>query len=714
MSENAVEVALPVGIDVFELGAIGMVLTDRYGHLIRVNPAFCELLGRSSDELVGAAFSALTSPDDVAVSQAAMRDLLTKAVGTVRFEKRYLRPDGSQVWVELNVRALTGADGEVSGFLTQSVDCSVRKRAEQNVLRHSRQLEEAQHIAGLGSFEEDPATGLFAVSDEMRRITGLDAVTDTDAVLMAVHPDDRTMMAAAIGATMVDHAPIDMVHRLVHRDGTVVWVHSRAAWVVGEDGLGRVIGTGLDITDRKVAEIALDHQAFHDTLTGLANKALFVDRMVHALHLAEREATPVAVVFIDLDDFQTVNDALGHATGDQLIAAVAERFAAVATVGDTVARFGGDDFAILLESGDMPQSVVEVAERVADVLKAPFKIGDTSVSVRASIGAAIGYPNDGSTDDLLRDADLAMYLAKHNGKDRFEIFRPRMRDEAHRRLALITELRAALEMGQLEVFYQPIVRIPDSAPSGAEALVRWHHPRRGLILPDEFIGVAESTGLIIPIGDWVLNQACRQAQAWRQADVVDDDFYISVNLSTRQLAEPTLVADVTSALADSGLPPHALVLEITESALMIDVNAGLARLRSLKDLGLRLAIDDYGTGYSSLNRLRRLPVDIVKIDKAFIDRLTLDNEGTALVRSVIDVTSALGLTSVAEGVEQQDQRAALDALGCDCIQGYLFAKPTPAAEAMSTLLLLRSTSAMEGPSTTKAVETVGRRTPTGH
>jgi len=694
--ENESGLSLPVDIDVFEQGAVGMMITDRTGHFVRVNPAFCELLGRSSDELVGALFSSLTGPDDIAVSQGAMADLLTKAVETVRFEKRYVRPDRSLVWVELNVCALTGVDGEVVGFLSQAVDCSVRKRAERSVLRHSQQLEEAQHLAGLGSFEQDPATGLFAVSDEMCRISGLGAVVDVNDVVMALHPDDRAMVGAAVAATIIDHTPTDAVHRMVHPDGTVIWVHFRAAWVVDDNGRGRVIGTGLDITDRKLAEIALDHQAFHDTLTGLANKALFVNRMVDALHRAEREATPVAVLFIDLDDFHTVNDGLGHAAGDQLIAAVGQRLAAVAKVGETVARFGGDDFAILLESGDMPRAVLSIAARVASVLKAPFKIGDSEVTVRASIGAAIGYPGDDTSDDLLRDADLAMYLAKHTGKDRFEIFRPEMQVEAYRAHALITDLRTAVDHHELEVYYQPIVRTVDSAPAGAEALVRWHHPRRGLVFPTEFVSAAEATGLIIPIGDWVLNQACRQAQAWRQADVVDDDFYISVNLSARQLAEPALVNDVTRALADSGLPPHALVLEITESTLMIDADAGLARLLSLKDLGLRVAIDDYGTGYSSLDRLRKLPVDIVKIDKAFIDRLTLDSEGAALVCSVLDVTSALGLISIAEGVELPGQRAALDALGCDCIQGYLFAKPTPAAEATRAIRSLASASAAAG------------------
>jgi diguanylate cyclase (GGDEF)-like protein/PAS domain S-box-containing protein len=686
---TVIETDIAADIDMFELAAVGMIVADRAGRFRRVNPAFGRLLGRRPEELLGVLFNTLISPDDMARSMTVLGELLTKAVDTARFEQRCVRPDGSFVWVDLNIRSLTDAHGEVVGFLTQGVDITDRKHADQAAEHHSRQLEEAQRIAGMGSFEQDPATGVFLASDELCRISGLPALTDVASLMDVIHPDDRAAVGAAIGACVVAGTPADVVHRLLRSDGTVRWVHARAAWIHDEDGRGTVVGTVLDITDLKAAEDALEYQGFHDTLTGLANKALFVDRVGHALQVAERDATPVAVLFVDVDDFKTVNDALGHATGDQLLRAVAKRLVGAARAGDTVARFGGDDFAVLLESGEMPQVAKDMAERVSTVLRPSFQIGDAEVSLRASIGAAIGYPLDDTSDDLLRDADLAMYLAKHNGKDRVEIFRPEMRDEAHRRHATITDLRHALVHGEFDVFYQPIVRVHDTAPAGAEALVRWNHPRRGLTLPVEFVDVAESTGLIVPMGDWVLNQACRQAQVWRRTGVVDDAFYISVNLSARQLAEPTLVDDVARALNDSGLPPGALVLEITESAIIVDFVAALARLRSLKDLGLRLALDDYGTGYSSLNRLGNLPVDIVKIDKSFVDRLCVNGEGVALVRSVIDVTSALGLTSIAEGVELQDQRAALESLGCDCIQGYLFAEPTLPADAERTLLSLR-------------------------
>ena len=677
------ETQLPADIDVFELAAVGMVITDSTGCFCRVNPAFSRLLGRGRDELVGTSFNSLTSPDDVARSNAVMRDLLTKVVDTVQFEKRYLRPDGSVLWVDLHIRSITAADGAVVEFLVQAVDITDKKRAEEAAERDRWRLEEAQLIAGLGSFELDPATGAICASDELCRMLGLPALEDVASLMEVVHPDDRDTVGAAMGAWLEDRRPVDIINRLLRAEGTVCWVHVRADWAVGKDGQGTVVGSVLDITERKQAENALEYQAFHDTLTGLVNRALFLDRVNYVLH--QRHAAPVAAVFLDLDDFKTVNDSLGHPVGDQLLIAVAQRLASIARVGDTVARFGGDEFALLLESGPMPQTAEDIARRIEVVLRSPVLLGDIEVTVRASIGIAIGRPLDDTSATLLRDADLAMYQAKRNGKDRFEIFRPEMQDEALKRLAITTDLRHALDNGELEVFYQPIVNAHDTTPVGAEALVRWHHPRRGLVNPIDFVDVAESTGLIVPLGDWVLNQACRQARAWRQAGVVDDAFYISVNLSARQLAEPSLVENVARALRDSGLPPDALVLEITESTLMLNFDAGFDRLQALKALGLRLALDDYGTGYSSLNRLRTLPVDIVKIDKSFIDQLTSNREGTALVQSVIDVTRALGLSTIAEGVERQDQCAQLDEMKCNHIQGYLFAKPMPPADAARLL-----------------------------
>jgi diguanylate cyclase (GGDEF)-like protein len=437
---------------------------------------------------------------------------------------------------------------------------------------------------------------------------------------------------------------------------------------------------------------ALNFQVLHDTLTGLGNRALFFNRVDDALRRADGRADQVAVLFLDIDDFKTVNDSLGHPTGDQLLTTLAGCLGSLTRPGDTLARLGGDEFAMLLQSGPMPQTAEEVAVRIAAMLATPFQLGDTEVTISVSIGISVALQSQSTCEELLREADLAMYLAKQNGKGRFEIIRMGMQDDAFKHLALITDLRHALVNNEFEVFYQPIVGVRDAMPAGAEAVVRWHHPQRGLVAPAEFVGTAESTGLIVAIGGWVLNEACRQAQAWRHSRTTDDAFYVSVNLSLRQLAEPKVTDDVARALRQSGLPPSALVLEITETALMLDFDAGLARLQALKHLGVRLALDDFGTGYSSLNRLRSLPIDIVKIDKSFIDEVGREGQDRALVQSIIHFTHALGMTSVAEGVERPDQYDALRELGCDTIQGYLFARPQPGVDAGPTLLRLAAVS----------------------
>jgi len=681
--------AAPGELDVFEHAAIGMACTDRQGRFQRVNSAFADLVGRTPGALVGAEMRVLTEPDDVAASQAAMRDLVSRRVGSAVCEQRYLRPDGTAIWVEMHLRSLTDGAGTVVGVLAEIVDIDRRKRAQESMESERRRLQAAQRVAGIGSFEQDVATGGIRLSAELRRMLGMPGAEvdeiDTSALLDRIHPDDRAVLGSAIRACIEDGSPVDLKHRMLAPDGTVTWVHARAMAEHSVDGGAVVVGTVQDITALKMAEEALEFQMFHDALTGLANRALFLDRVDHVLHQAERRSDPVAMLFMDVDDFKLVNDSLGHDAGDTLLADVAKRLASVARAADTLARLGGDEFALLLESGPMPDTAEAIARRIESVLAAPFRLDDTTVNVRVSIGVAVGRRDHDTAQDLLRDADLAMYLAKQNGKGRVEMVRPGMQAEALQRLAVITDLQAAVGAGEFELFYQPIVDARDGAPGGAEALARWRHPTRGLLPPSAFIDVAESTGLIVALGDWVLGEACRQTAAWRRDGTVDDDFYVSVNLSPRQLTEAGLVARVATCLCQSGLPPANLVLEITESTLMLDYEAALARLHALKDLGLRLALDDYGTGFSSLNRLGSLPVDIVKIDKSFVDDVTATPEGTALVRSVLDVTHALGLRAVAEGVEEPAQRAALAGMGCEDIQGYLFAPPLPPDDAAQVI-----------------------------
>jgi diguanylate cyclase (GGDEF)-like protein/PAS domain S-box-containing protein len=498
-----------------------------------------------------------------------------------------------------------------------------------------------------------------------------------------VHPDEvetaEAQIAKVLGGGLGSTSTYEF--RIAHHDGQWRTLNVVITNLLDESDVGAIVLNSRDMTTRHALEQELNHQAFHDTLTGLANRSLFFDRLSHAMDQDGREKNPVAVLFLDLDDFKAVNDSFGHPAGDDLLVEVARRIRSATRPSDTVARFGGDEFAVLVESGAMPQAAQAVAEGIIEALNPSFRLEANDFVVRASIGIAIARRPQETPDDLLRDADLAMYVAKRNGKGHFEMYRPKMHEDALRLVETEVGIREGLEAGEFEVFYQPIVNAHTGQLTAAEALVRWHHPSRGILTPLEFIGVAEDTGLIIPLGAYVLNAATRQVQAWKISGVVDEAFYVSVNLSTFQLRESDLVDSVARALDDSGLPPQALVLEVTESGLIESLTVTVPRLLALRTLGVRLAIDDFGTGYSSLSYLSDLPVNFVKIDKSFVDRIMSGSEGSAVVRGIIDLSRAMGFTCIAEGVEREEQRRVLDDLGCAYLQGYLFGRPANGVDA---------------------------------
>ena len=464
------------------------------------------------------------------------------------------------------------------------------------------------------------------------------------------------------------------------RDFEVIVVDLR-----GTADVDGIVLTMRDITARRQLDLELRHQALHDSLTGLPNRLLFADRVDHALQRAERECSAVAVLFLDLDDFKVVNDSLGHAAGDEVLVAVARRLLTATRTGDSAARLGGDEFGFLLEIGDVDDGAQLAALRIQDALQAPFVVGDKEMQLHASIGIAVGSPATHTYDDLLRDADLAMYVAKRKGKGRFEMFQPEMHEDATHRLQVAAELPGGMERGEFVDYYQPIVDIGNHRIVGAEALVRWQHPERGLLMPDEFIHIAETAGLIGSLDRWMLRHACRQAKAWKDAGVTDDSFYVSVNISARHLQEVNIARDIREALFASGLPARSLVLEVTETALIEDVDSATAILADLKQIGVRIAVDDFGTGYSSLTHLVKFPLDIIKIDKSFVDRVVSGRGGDVMVRAVVELAHTLGLTAIAEGVEQPEQARTLEELDCTMAQGYLFSVPVPAAQ-MAKLL----------------------------
>jgi diguanylate cyclase (GGDEF)-like protein len=437
-----------------------------------------------------------------------------------------------------------------------------------------------------------------------------------------------------------------------------------------------------DVSERKELEEQLTHQAFHDPLTDLANRSLFRDRVEHALALRRSLDEPISVLFIDVDDFKTVNDSLGHSAGDELLLQVADRIRSCLREGDTAARLGGDEFAILLEDGSDPPAV---ADRLIEAFKAPFRIQDKDLTTTISIGISGSAQKSESADEILRNADAAMYAAKGRGKGFYEFFEQDMHTTAMRRLDLEGDLRRAVHRKEFRVHYQPIVGLASGRVAGFEALVRWAHPSRGLLSPSDFIGLAEETGLIVPIGRWVLREACRQATVWQTQWPSDPPLTISVNLSAEQLEASDLIRDVKAALRQSGLPAETLGLEITESVLMRNTDKAIARLEKLKALGVRLSIDDFGTGFSSLSYLQNLPCDSLKVPKPFLDGLGKGGQANSLVRGIVELGRTLGLTVIAEGVEKARQWEALEELRCDLVQGYYFARPQ-SAERIDALL----------------------------
>jgi diguanylate cyclase (GGDEF)-like protein/PAS domain S-box-containing protein len=483
------------------------------------------------------------------------------------------------------------------------------------------------------------------------------------------------MVSGSPGAESESHT---LECALRHHDGR--WLHFQVqhTQLLEDEHVHGIVLNSRDISERKAFEEQLAHQAFHDPVTDLANRALFADRVAHALRSTVRTGSLIAVMFIDLDDFKTVNDSLGHQAGDSILYEVARRLERAIRPADTVARFGGDEFAILLDGVSGSDEAAMIADRLLTELEGPCEIDGKQLYPRASIGICISDEDLLSQDaeELLRNADVAMYMAKRDSKGRYRLFEPAMHERVVERLELRAELEQALALEQLEVYYQPVVRLAAGDHYGVEALLRWHHPTRGLISPAQFIPLAEETGLIVPIGKWVLEQACKQAVELHSRRPDAEPLRMSVNLSVKQLQSETVVEDVRSALETTGLAPASLVLEVTETVMLADADVAVSRLHDLKALGVRIAMDDFGTGYSSLSYLSRLPVDILKMDRSFLGG-GIDNNG--LVAAIMAIGDRLNLEVVAEGIERPEQIESLQNLGFALGQGFLFGRPMPHA-----------------------------------
>ncbi|MEN3359131.1 MAG: hypothetical protein V7637_3113 [Mycobacteriales bacterium] len=491
-----------------------------------------------------------------------------------------------------------------------------------------------------------------------------------------LHPDDAAATGFFADAITGPGGSAAADVRLRVADGSYRAFHSSGRNLLDDPAIGGLLFTGLDVTERLRLENQLRERAFHDPLTGLANRALFVDRLEHALGRPLRDHH-VAVLFVDLDDFKLVNDSLGHQAGDELLVLVARRLSASLRLGDTAARFGGDEFAVLLEDAD-EERANEVADRILAELAGPFDLGDCEVFVRASIGVAVADSSVGDGHTLLRDADMAMYHAKAAGKGRHQTFRASMHASARKRLELHGDLQRAIERDELRVYYQPIIDLPTGRPASFEALVRWQHPTRGMLQPNDFIPLAEETGLIVPLGRWVLRSATRQARLWLGRFGLP--FSMAVNVSVRQLLEEGFAEEVAAALRDSGLPASCLTLELTESVFMTDFETTAVLLARLKAIGVLLAIDDFGTGYSSLSYLEQFPIDVIKIDRSFVAALLDPARPANLVHTILELARRLGVPAIAEGIERASQFVELREQGCLLGQGFLFSRPLEAED----------------------------------
>jgi diguanylate cyclase (GGDEF)-like protein/PAS domain S-box-containing protein len=507
-------------------------------------------------------------------------------------------------------------------------------------------------------------------------------VADPELWPRLIHPDDLEPTIASYTAHWASGRPLRADYRMLARDGSVVWIHDEAFSMTEGSTAGRRVSQGLlvDTTEQKRLEEQLLHDALHDPLTGLANRVLFRDHVERALAGRRRRRAIVAVLFLDLDNFKVVNDSLGHRAGDRLLVEVARRLSATIRVADVAARQGGDEFTILLDRVRSVDEATEFAERLFAELGRPIELDGRAIVVGVSIGIALTGGSQIAADDLLAHADAAMYEAKANGRGRYAVFDPSMRTRARGRLEMETELRTAIDAEQFELHYQPIVELASNRIAGFEALVRWRHPKRGLVAPMEFIPLAEASGLIVPLGRLVIAAACRELRVLRDADIGGKALTMSVNVSPRQAIEPGFAAEVGAILATTGLDPSALILEITES-LMLDASAASdGSLSQLRDMGVQLVVDDFGTGFSALEYFKRFTVHGLKIDRSFIDGLGRSREDTAIVTATLAFARALGLSVTAEGVETADQLERLRDLGCLQVQGFLFSRPVPAAD----------------------------------
>ncbi len=662
-----------------ETTQLGVTVTDTEGRIVYVNPAEAEMHGWSVDELIGKdvrVFAAESAAMPMSRSQ-------LRAVSSWRREAANVRRDGSVFPVQLMSDVVRDSNGQVIGIVTTCEDITRRKQAEIALRASEERYALAARGANDGVWDWEIRSDRAYFSDRWKSILGFGAgeiEPNIEAWLSRVHPDEidrvRTELQAHLEG-VTEH--FESEHRLRRKDGSYRWVLGRGLAVRDAGGEpARMAGSLTDIAHRKRVEETLARDALYDSLTGLPNRAFLTNLFDRAARRVRRRRDyRFAVLFLDLDRFKLVNDSLGHETGDRLLVGVAERLERCLRPGDVVARLAGDEFCILVDGIKDASDAVRVAERVQEELKTPFVLNGHRVFATVSIGLAASDA-EGGVENLLRDADTAMYRAKARGRARFEVFDTAMHERAMHILEMESDLRIALEAGQIKLAYLPVVSLETGRITGFEALARWDHPVRGFVPPSEFVPVAEETGVIIPMGQWILREACAQMARWMERFPDMRDLTVSVNLSARQLQQADLVEDVRNVLDATGIEARHLKLEVTETVLMSDPDFSTNVVQRLAEIGVRVQIDDFGTGYSSLSYLSRLNVGTLKIDRSFVGSLGVPGERTVIVEAIIRLARDLGINVIAEGVETAEQLESLRDLQCREGQGFLFSQPMQA------------------------------------
>ena len=545
----------------------------------------------------------------------------------------------------------------------------------------------AMQASNDGLWDWDLKTNKILYSDRWKEMLGFndDEISDTaDEWLSRVHPEDHDRVRASIDAYLEGTTSnFEIEYRIRHFSDNYLWMMAKGLAIRTSSGRAtRFAGSQTDVSERKSNEEQMIHDALHDTLTSIPNRTLLLDRIRQSLVRRKRyPKTSFAIIFIDLDRFRLVNESLGHIHGDELLQLISARLKETIPIGDTVARLGGDEFSILLQDINSVRDVEVIAKDIQNLFSKPFFLGDREVFASASMGIAHSDNDYKTPEEILRDAELAMYRAKREGKSQSIVFQPQFRQSSLSPIDLDTDLRRALDRDEMELHYQPIISMRDRTISGFEALLRWSHRSRGVISPNEFIPLAEETGLIYDLGQWVLGKACKQIAAWNKSKKKEDQLEISINLSSRQFSDPNLVEGIVENIEKSGFDAEFLKIEITESALMQNAQRSVSMLNQLKDLNIKVCVDDFGTGYSSLSYLHTFPIDTLKIDRSFVHDMSRNFRNMEIIRTIIMLAHNLKLDVIAEGVETGEQDAQLSALGCQFAQGFYFSRPINSSDA---------------------------------